>query len=242
MGREFYRSEMLLGSDAMQKLHESHVAVVGLGGVGSFAAEALARAGVGVLTLVDNDAISETNINRQLVALHSTLGRSKAEVMGERILDINPNISLHIIKERYCATSRENFFSERFSYIIDAIDLVTDKLDLINSAKNFGIPIISALGTGNKFDASRLVITDISKTRDCSFAKVIRKELRTRGVLHHTIIYSPELPKKAVSEEAPPPGRRSIPGSLIWVPASVGLMLAGHVVMSLAGIKADTNA
>ena len=236
MDKEFSRSEMLIGSDAMQKLRESHIAVVGIGGVGSFAAEALARSGVGSLTLVDSDTVSDTNINRQLTALHSTLGKNKAEVMGNRILDINPDISLYIVQDRYCAATREKFFSMRYSYVIDAIDIVTDKLDLISSAKNLEIPIVSALGTGNKFNASQLTVADISKTYGCSFAKIIRKELRARGIFHHTVVYSPELPRKSISEEAPPPGRRSVPGSLIWVPASAGLMLAGHVIMSLTNI------
>ena len=236
MDKAFSRSESLLGIGAAERLGGCHVAVVGLGGVGSFAAEALARSGVGSLTLVDNDCISETNINRQLIALRSTLGEPKAEVMGRRILDINPTAHLFVDTGRYCAKSRELFFSREYDYIIDAIDIVTDKLDLIAEAQSRGIPIISALGTGNKLDPSRLTLTDISKTSGCSFARVIRRELRSRGILHHAVVYSPE-PSAVIAEaeEQPPPGRRSVPGSLIWVPASAGLMLAGHVVLRLTG-------
>lgn len=226
---------MLLGEEAIKKLNKSHVAVFGLGGVGSWCAEALARSGVGKLTVIDQDIISESNINRQLCALYSTLGKSKAAVMADRLTDINPEIYVNSIVDRYEASSRELFFGERYDYIVDAIDLVACKLDLIETARNLNIPIVSALGTGNKADPSLLQVTDISKTKNCPLARVVRKELRHRGINHHMVVYSEELPMEPEPAEEPPPGRRSVPGSLVWVPASAGMMLTGYVVMSLAG-------
>ena len=230
----FLREKMLLGEDALTKLYNSHVAVFGLGGVGSWCAEALARSGVGRITLVDQDTVSATNLNRQLCALHSTIGRPKAAVMAERLKDINPDIAADPLVDRYEASSRDRFFKARFDYIIDAIDLVACKLDLIQTAKTLEMPIISALGTGNKTDQSLLEVTDISKTKDCPFARVVRKELRHLGINHHMVVYSPEPALEPYQEEEPPPGRRSVPGSLVWVPASAGMMLAGYVVMKLA--------
>lgn len=232
----FIREEMLIGAEAMQKLAAAHVAVFGIGGVGSYAAEALARAGVGRLTFVDHDTIGESNINRQLIALSSTVGRPKAEVMAERARDINPDADVHAICALYNADNREQFFAERYDYIIDAIDLVSCKLDLIQTALERNIPIISSLGTGNKFDPSLFEITDISKTKNCPLARVMRKELRSRGIDHHRVLYSAEEPIKPTETEAPPPGRRSVPGSVSWVPSCAGLMLAGDVIRTIAGI------
>ncbi len=229
----FVREKMLLGAAAMEKLKASHVAVFGIGGVGSYAAEALARSGVGKLTLVDNDFVSESNINRQIIALHSTIGRPKSEVMAERAKDISPELDVRPIVALYSAETREEFFTEKYDYIIDAIDLVSCKLDLICSAIERGIPIISALGTGNKTDPSQFEITDISKTSQCPLARVVRKELRDRGIQHHRVLYSSEKPIKPLEEESPPPGRRSVPGSTAWVPSCAGLMLAGDVVLRL---------
>lgn len=233
----FIREKMILGAAAMDKLRASHVAVFGIGGVGSFAAEALARSGIGKLTLVDNDLVSESNINRQIIALHSTVGRPKAEVMAERAKDISPKAELRPIVALYNAETREQFFEEKYDYIIDAIDLVSCKLDLICSAMERDIPIISALGTGNKTDPFRFEITDISQTRECPLARVVRKELRARGITSHRVLYSPEKPLKPSESEAPPPGRRSVPGSVAWVPSCAGLMLAGDVVLSLIGAR-----
>lgn len=229
----FVREEMLLGREAMDKLANSHVAVFGIGGVGSYAAEALVRGGIGRLTFIDNDTVGESNINRQLIALTSTLGRPKAEVMAERAADINPEVSVKCICSLYTADNREEFFSERYDYIVDAIDLVSCKLDLIETAICRGIPIISALGTGNKLDPLKFEITDISKTKNCPLARVMRKELRARGIEHHKVLYSAEEPLKPDEREAPPPGRRSIPGSVSWVPSCAGLMLAGEVIKEL---------
>lgn len=236
MDEQFIRTQMLLGSDAMSRLQKSHVAVFGLGGVGSWCAEALCRSGIGELTLVDLDEISVSNINRQAAALHSTVGMKKAEATALRLSDISPNCILHPIAERYEAETRERFFSARYDYIVDAIDLVSCKLDLIETAHQRNIPIISALGTGNKLDAQQLRIADISKTEGCPLARVIRKELRARGIQHHPVVFSPELASYAEQgDEAPPPGRRSIPASSMWVPATAGLLLAQAVILQLSG-------
>lgn len=232
MDERTIRARMLLGDAAIDKLRNSHVAVFGLGGVGSWCAEALARSGVGALTLIDQDTVSESNINRQLCALGSTVGQSKAGVMAARIKDINPDAAVRTIAGCYSAATRDGFLAP-YDYVVDAIDLVACKVDLIMSCRERGIPIVSALGTGNKRDASRLEITDISKTRGCALARVVRKELRSRGVEHHAVVYSPEEPMKARQLEAPHPGRRSVPGSLVWVPASAGLLLCQYVVTEL---------
>ena len=235
MEHQFVRTEMLLGSPAMERLSRAHVAVFGLGGVGSWCAEALCRSGVGQITLVDQDTVAESNLNRQAAALHSTLGMGKAQATALRLRDIHPGCVLHPVAARYEAQSREEFFPVRYDYIVDAIDLVSCKLDLIETAHRRGIPIISALGTGNKRDAQQLRITDLSKTEGCPLARVVRKELRARGIVHHPVVFSPELPRAAwQGEEAPPPGRHSIPASAMWVPATAGLLLAQAVILSLA--------
>lgn len=232
MDERTLRARMLLGDGAMKKLENSHVAVFGLGGVGSWCAEALARSGVGELTLIDRDTAGLSNINRQLCALSSTVDMPKAEVMALRINDINPAITVHTIFGHYEAADRDKFFAD-YDYVVDCIDLVSCKVDLIMSCRERGIPIISALGTGNKRDASQLRIDDISKTTGCALARVVRKELRAKGVTHHPVVFSPEEPMEPEQLEAPPPGRRSIPGSLVWVPASAGMLLCQHVVTEL---------
>ncbi|MBQ6431567.1 MAG: tRNA threonylcarbamoyladenosine dehydratase [Oscillospiraceae bacterium] len=233
MEHPFLREEMILGADALERLRRSHVIVFGIGGVGSYAAEGLARAGVGQLTLVDNDTVGVTNLNRQLCALHSTLGKNKSDVMAQRVLDINPDCRVTSLPALYNEESKERFFAQRYDYIIDAIDLVSCKLSLIAAAKERGIPIVSAMGTGNKLDPTQFQITDISRTSGCHLARVMRKELRARGIQHHTVLYSEELPHTPQALEAPPPGRRSIPASVSWVPSCAGLMLAGYVVQEL---------
>ena len=229
MDQRTSRELMLIGEAALEKLKNAHVAVFGLGGVGSWCAEALARAGVGRLTLIDQDTVSLTNVNRQIIALSSTVDRPKAEVMAERIYDINPAISINPIVGTYKADDRERFFAP-YDFVADAIDLVSCKIDLILSCRERDIPIISALGTGNKKDASLLEISDISKTYGCALARVMRKELRAKGVNHLDVVFSPEEPMEPEQLEAPPPGRRSIPGSLVWVPAAAGLLMAQHIV------------
>ena len=237
MDARFLRTRMLLGADAMERLEEAHVCVLGLGGVGSWCAEALARSGVGELTLMDQDQVETSNLNRQAEALESTLGLPKAEAMAQRVLAVNPACRVHPVQGRYEVETREDFFAQRYDYIVDAIDLVSCKLDLIETALRRGVPIISALGTGNKLDASLLRVSDLSKTEGCPLALVVRKELRNRGILHHKVVWSPEEARKADQPEAPPPGRRSVPASVVWVPASAGLLLAGEVVMDLTGVR-----
>jgi len=234
MEETFLRTEMLLGREAMDILSRSHVAVFGLGGVGSWCAEALCRSGVGELTLIDQDTVSESNLNRQAIALRSTLGKPKAEAAAQRMRDISPHCLVHPVIGRYEAQRREDFFRADYSYVVDAIDLVSCKLDLIETAHRRSIPIISALGTGNKLDPTLLQISDISKTSGCPLARVVRKELRNRGITRHKVVFSPEEARTPIDcGETPPPGRRSIPASVVWVPASAGLLLASAVVQDL---------
>ena len=233
MNQRFIRTEMMLGTDAMERLRGCHVAVFGLGGVGSYAVEALCRSGVGELTLIDQDTLSVSNINRQLFALTSTVDLPKAEAAAARCRDINPDIIVHPVCATYDAAHREDFFATRYDYIVDAIDLVSCKLDLIEQAQLRGIPILSALGTGNKLDPSLLRVTDISKTSGCPLARVMRKELRARNIHHLKVVFSPEEPAPTQQMEAPPPGRRSVPASVAWVPSCAGLMMAGAVIQDL---------
>lgn len=234
MNERFLRSEMLLGSAAMDRLAGAHVCVVGLGGVGSCAAEVLARSGVGELTLIDRDTYSLSNINRQLGALSSTAGRPKAEVLAERARDINPDCRVHPLVGTYAAADRERFWGD-YDCVVDCIDLVSCKVDLICQARERGIPILSALGTGNKLDPSLLEVTDLSKTRGCPLARVMRRELGRRDIRHLKVVYSSEEAVPCAPLEAPPPGRRSVPGSVPWVPPIAGIMMAGAIVMDLAG-------
>lgn len=233
MEYRFLRTEMVLGDRALEKLSRCHVAVFGLGGVGSYAAEILARSGVGELTLVDQDTLSLTNINRQLYALSSTVGEYKAEAAARRCRDINPDIRVHPLCATYDAAHREDFFAGKFDYIADCIDLVTCKLDLIQQAGERGIPIISALGTGNKLDPTLLQVTDISRTSVCPLARVMRRELRDRGIRHLQVVYSPEPAAETRQLEAPSPGRRSVPASVPWVPSTAGILMASAIVRSL---------
>ena len=205
----------------------------GLGGVGSYVAECLARAGVGELTLVDQDTISVTNINRQLYALRSTVGQSKAEVAARRCADIDPELRVHPICATYDAAHRDRFFSTHYDYIVDAIDLVSCKLDLIEQARLRRIPSLTALGTGNKLDPTLLQVTDISKTSGCPLARVMRRELRARDIRRLKVVYSPEEPAETQQLEAPPPGRRSVPASVAWVPATAGLLMGSVVIRDL---------
>lgn len=237
MNEQFLRLQMLLGEEALHTLQAAHVCVLGLGGVGSWCAEALARSGVGALTLMDHDDVGLSNLNRQAEALHSTLGMSKAQAMADRVLDVNPACKVRPVEGRYEQETRDAFFAVDYDYIVDAIDLVSCKLDLIETALARKVPIISALGTGNKLDASLLRVSDISKTEGCPLARVIRKELRYRAIQHHKVVWSPEEARKTEQPEAPPPGRRSVPASAIWVPATAGLLLAGEVVMDLTGVR-----
>lgn len=242
MRERFLRNEMLWGKEAQQNLAASHVILFGLGGVGSYTAECLARSGIGELTLVDSDTVSVSNINRQLEALTSTVGLPKAEAVAARVLDINPACIVHPIHAIYDAAHRDLFFPEgcHYDYIVDAIDLVSCKLDLAETARRLGIPLIMALGTGNKLDAGLLKITDISETYGCPLARVMRKELRNRGINHQKVVFSPEEPAVTLQLEAPPPGRRSVPASNPWVPATAGLLLGSAVVQDLIKKESET--
>lgn len=232
MSERFLRSEMLLGPAAMEKLARSHVCVVGLGGVGSWAAETLARSGVGELTLIDQDEYGESNINRQLGAVTATIGVAKAEAMAERVRAINPDCAVHPIVGKYDRGDNERFWG-KYDCVADCIDLVACKVDLICQAMERGIPILSALGTGNKLDPSLLEVTDLSRTYGCPLARVMRRELGRRGIRHLKVVYSPEEPACCAPLEAPPPGRRSVPGSVPWVPPAAGVLLGGAVAMEL---------
>ena len=228
----FERTAMLLGNKAVKHLQNAHVAVVGLGGVGSYAAEALIRAGIGELTLVDCDTVSVTNINRQLCALTSTVGERKTQVTAHRAADINPEAVLHPLELFYTPDTREILFARHYDYVIDAIDTVSAKTDLICTAIERGIPIVSALGTGNKLHAEQLQFADIYQTSVCPLARAMRRELRRHGVTAHTVLYSTEKPQGTTENEH----GRHYPGSVAWVPGCAGLMLAGYVVMALSGI------
>lgn len=235
MREEDIRTAMLLGSGAMEKLKNAHVAVFGIGGVGSYVAEALARAGVGALDLFDSDTVSLSNINRQLVALHSTVGRYKTEVMKERILDINPDCRVSAHNVFYLPENAHLYPLEDYDYIADAIDTVSAKITLAVKAREAGVPLIASMGTGNKLDPSRLSVTDLSKTEGCPLARVMRRELRARGILHLKVVYSSE-PVVQAPEDAPKPpqeGTRIPPASISFVPSSAGLMLAGEIIKDL---------
>ena len=237
MKEQFCRSAMLLGEDAIEQLAKKRVAVFGVGGVGSFCTEALARAGIGGLTLFDSDDIAVSNINRQIIALHSTVGRSKAAVMRERILDINPDASVEIHQVFYTAENADQFDFSGFDYIVDAIDTVSAKLELIERATRLNVPIISSMGTGNKLDPSRFTIADIYSTSVCPLAKVMRYELRRKGIQSLKVLYSTEAALTPKSFESPAPGRRQTPGSISFVPSVAGLMIAGEVVRDLINAK-----
>ncbi|MCC8135649.1 MAG: tRNA threonylcarbamoyladenosine dehydratase [Ruminococcus sp.] len=231
MLNEFSRTELLLGTEGMERLRNAHAAVFGVGGVGSYTAEALARSGVGHITLVDSDTVNVTNINRQIIALHSTVGQLKTEAARSRILDINPDcrVTLHSI----FYTGSEIDLTQ-FDWIADAIDSVSAKLALVENAHRLGINIISSMGTGNKLDPTRLTVTDISRTSMCPLAKVMRVELRKRGILHHRVVYSMEQPAEHRAESEEEQSRRRTIGSVSFVPSVAGLIMAGEIVRSIA--------
>jgi len=230
----FERTALLLGEDGMERIFASRVAVFGIGGVGGHAAEALARAGVGEIHLIDADTVSATNINRQAVALTSTVGRDKVEVMMQRIVDINPDAKVVCHKIFYSEETKDEIDVSSFNYIIDAIDSVTSKLLLISLADKAGTPIISSMGTGNKLDPTKLEVTDIYKTSVCPLARVMRTELRRRGIKSLKVVYSKEEPIKAV---VPDDKARHAPGSISFVPSVAGLILAGEVIRAIAGFE-----
>ena len=232
----FSRTELLLGKQAMEKLKNATVAVFGLGGVGGYTLEALARSGVGNLVLVDHDTISLTNINRQLLATRSTVGMDKVEAARQRVLDIDPSIRVTVRKEFYGPDTAATFDFSQYDYVVDAIDTVTGKLALVQAAQAAGTPIICCLGTGNKLDPSKFQITDISKTSVCPLARIMRKECAKRGIRHLKVLFSTEDPiatdPASITEELPQ-GRRALPGSVAFVPSVAGLMIAGEVMKDL---------
>lgn len=228
---EFSRTEMLIGEDNAEKLKACSVALFGIGGVGSYVAEALARCGIGKLMLVDNDTVAKSNINRQIIALHSTVGKYKTDVMQDRILDINPDCIVETSNVFY--TEKSDVALNGYDYIVDAIDTVSAKLTLISCAKELNIPIISSMGTGNKLDASRFKITDIKKTSVCPLARVMRRELKLRGIDSLKVLYSDEQPKKTTLTVS---NGKPIPASISFVPSVAGLLIAGEVVRDLLNI------
>ena len=233
----FSRTALLLGDEGMEKLKNATVAVFGLGGVGGYVVEALARSGVGALELVDHDTISGTNINRQLLATVDTVGQPKAEAAKARALAINPEAKVTARCEFYGPQTAENFDFSRYSYVVDAIDTVTGKLALVTAAKEAGVPIISCMGTGNKLDPTRFQIADISKTSVCPLARIMRKECAKRGIKHLKVLYStedpiPSAPVDSLTEELPE-GRRALPGSVAFVPSVAGLIIAGEVIKDI---------
>lgn len=239
MVNEFSRTELLLGAEGIETLRNAKVMVFGVGGVGSHCIDALARCGVGNLVLIDNDTVSMTNINRQSIAYHSTIGRYKTEVMKQRIADICPETKV-VTYERFIGRDNlDDILAEKPDYIIDAIDTVTAKLALVEKAAEYGIPLISSMGTGNKLHAELFEITDISKTSVCPLCKVMRKELKNRGIKKLKVLYSKEQPAdvsgKSTGED--PGMRRCIPGSISFVPPVAGLLLAGYVVRELTGVQ-----
>jgi tRNA A37 threonylcarbamoyladenosine dehydratase len=249
MLNQFSRTELLLGKDAMEKLKNSRVAVFGIGGVGGYVCEALVRSGVGAFDLIDDDKVCLTNLNRQIIATRKTVGQYKAEVMKQRMLEINPDADIRIHKCFYLPENADEFPFEEYDYVVDAVDTVTAKISIIMKAQELKIPVISSMGAGNKLDASQLRVADIYKTRVCPLAKVMRRELKKRGVKKLKVVYSEEQPTRPIDDMAIscrthcicPPGakhkcteRRDIPGSVAFVPSVAGLIIAGEVVKDLA--------
>lgn len=229
MSEIFSRTELLMGKEAIKKLNESKVAIFGIGGVGSYVVEGLARAGIGKFILVDNDKVGESNINRQIIATKKTIGLYKVDVAKERILDINPDAEVTVFKEFFLPDSKD-FFDDTTSYIVDAIDTVTSKIELVIRAKKFNVPIISSMGTGNKLDPKRFEVSDIHKTSVCPLAKGMRKELKNREIENLKVVYSREEPIRVDSKDEN--GNR-VPGSVSFVPSVAGLIIASEVVKDI---------
>jgi tRNA threonylcarbamoyladenosine dehydratase len=248
MPDQFSRTRMLLGATAQDRLSHARVIIFGIGGVGGYVAEALARAGVGMIELVDDDKVCLTNLNRQIVALHSTIGLYKVDVMAARIYDINPDAKVIVHKCFFLPETAESFDFSKYTYIVDAVDTVAAKIALIEKAKKADVPIISCMGAGNKLDPEQLHIADISKTSVCPLARVMRQELKKRQITHVQVLYSTEVPVKPVIADIDgctvhcvcPPGtkhscsaRRSVPGSISFVPSTAGLLIAGAIIRDL---------
>ena len=228
---QFSRTELLIGKDGIEKLSNAKVAVFGIGGVGSFVVEGLARAGVSNFILVDNDEVDITNLNRQIIATYKTIGKPKVEVAKNRILEINPNANVEIYKEFFMPES-EGILDNSIDYIVDAIDTVTAKIELVVRAEKMNIPIISSMGTGNKLDPTRFELTDIYKTSICPLAKVMRKELKQRGIKKLKVVYSKEEPIKSLDSDEVT-AKKQVPGSISFVPSVAGLIIAGEVIKDI---------
>lgn len=252
MLNQFSRTQLLLGGEAMKKLSESRVAVFGVGGVGGYACEALVRSGVGHFDLIDDDKVCLTNLNRQIIATRKTVGKYKTDVMKERMLEINPEVDVTIHKCFFLPENADEFPFSEYDYVIDAVDTVTAKLELVMKCRELNVPIISSMGAGNKLDASAFRVADIYNTKMCPLAKVMRRELKKRGVKKLKVVYSEEKPTRPIEDMSVscrtncicPPGaahkcteRRDIPGSVAFVPSVAGLIIAGEVVKDLTGVR-----
>ena len=252
MLNQFSRTQLLYGAEAMEKLASSRVAVFGIGGVGGYVVEALARSGVGTLDLIDDDKVCLTNINRQILATRKTVGQYKVDVAEERVHEINPNCTVNTYKTFFLPDTQDQFDFREYDYVVDAIDTVTGKLAIVEKAKEAGVPVISSMGAGNKLDASLFEVADIYKTSICPLAKVMRRECRKRGIKSLKVVYSKEEPITPLEDMSIscrqhcicPPGtarkcteRRDIPGSTAFVPSVVGLIIAGEVINDLTGVK-----
>lgn len=229
----FQRTELLIGKENLNKLQHSHVIVFGVGGVGGFAIEALVRSGIGEISIVDFDTVDLTNLNRQIIATQNSIGKLKTSVMRNRLLSINPNVIVHEFPEKFSMENSDLFFKDKkYDYIVDAIDLVTSKLALAEIAKNLSIPIISSMGTGNKIEPTMLEVADINKTSVCPLARVMRKELKNRGIKKLKVVYSKELPRKPFNESGSREKKVNV-GSIAFVPSTAGLIIASEVVKDL---------
>lgn len=250
MSEQFSRTKLLIGEEALKQLHSKRVAVFGIGGVGGYVCEALVRTGIGHFDLIDKDGVSESNINRQIIATHSTVGRNKVDVMKERMLDINPDADITVHKCFFLPENADSFDFTKYDYVVDAVDTVTAKIEIIMRCKRDNVPVISCMGAGNKFDPSRFKVADIYKTTMCPLAKVMRHELKKRGVKKLKVVYSDEQPTRPLEDMSIscrancicPPGaehkcteRRDIPGSIAFTPAAAGLVLASEVIKDLSG-------
>ena len=248
MQNQFSRSELLIGKEGIEKLHKSRVAIFGIGGVGGYTVDALVRSGVEQIDLIDDDKVCLTNLNRQLIATRKTIGKDKVDIMRERILEINPKVTVNVYKTFFLPENADTFPFEEYDYVVDAVDTVTAKISLVMKAKEKGVPIISSMGAGNKLDASQFKVADIYKTKVCPLAKVMRRELKKRGVRKLKVVYSEEIPTRPIEDMSIscrthcicPPGakhkcteRRDIPGSVAFVPSVAGLIIAGEVVKDL---------
>ncbi len=228
MKEQFLRTELILGEEAINKLKNAHVAVFGIGGVGGYAVEALVRSGVGAIDLIDNDTVALSNLNRQIIALHSTIGRYKTDVMRERILDINPECKVEVYHCFFLPETKEVFDFSRYSYVVDAVDTVTAKIELVMQAEKSHTPIISSMGAGNKLNPAEFEVADIYQTSVCPLAKVMRRELKKRGIKKLKVVYSKEQPIQPKTDEG-----RSTPGSTAFVPSVAGLIIASEVIKDI---------